>query len=124
MPNEIAGVKGDERPSNAYIYHMKRLILMALLFPFCAAAQEAERPEPKTMAELYPHMQGVEYFCTNADGDRVDIGGVVCITAGCITWMARCEMAANNNMAMWRKMQDGCPGVSLSNRLARLLGET
>ncbi len=96
---------------------MKGLILLCLLIPFGAAAQESQQPAPKPMAELYPPLPGVEYFCTDGSGARVDLGGVICITASCQTWMARCEMAASNRMAMWRKLQDGCPAVSLDDRL-------
>ncbi|MCG6902340.1 MAG: hypothetical protein LJE68_06615, partial [Rhodobacter sp.] len=46
---------------------------------------------------------------------RVEVGGVICVTASCTTWMARCEMAATNRMALWRKMQDGCPGAALGD---------
>lgn len=72
------------------------------------------------MAELYPPLPGVEYYCTDSVGDRVEVGQVICITASCQTWMARCEMTASNRMAIWRKLQDGCPGVSVQGRLQRL----
>ena len=86
-------------------------------------AQDAP-PTPKSFAELYPPLPGVEYFCTDAEGQRIDVGGVICITASCQTWMARCEMTSSNRMAIWRKTQDGCPGASLDagllNRLEAL----
>lgn len=72
---------------------------------------------PKSFSELYPPLPGVEYFCTDASGDRADLGAVICVTASCQTWMARCEMAASNRMAMWRKVQDGCPAVGLDTDL-------
>ncbi len=98
---------------------MKGLIVLCVLIPFGALAQEAQRPTPPPLAELYPPLPGVEYYCTDSQGDRVDLGGVICVTASCQTWMARCEMTASNRMAMWRKVQDGCPGVSLVDRLKR-----
>lgn len=103
---------------------MKWLLISALLLPGWAIAQDVvpapDKPTPKTMAELYPPLPGVEYYCTNSDGQRVDLGGVICITASCITWMARCEMVSAGNMAIWRKTQDGCPGATLFDRLQGL----
>ncbi len=92
---------------------MRRLLVIALCFPVWAFAQGAERPAAKSFTELYPPLPGVEYFCTDSEGQRVDVGDVICITASCQTWMARCEMAASNRMAIWRKTQDGCPGAAL-----------
>ena len=40
----------------------------------------------------------------------MELGEVLCITAGCQTWMARCDMSVNS--PTWRKIQDGCPGAS------------
>ncbi|MEL7114796.1 MAG: hypothetical protein AAGP08_04255 [Pseudomonadota bacterium] len=91
---------------------MRQIIFPALIgiaFGPMAHAQEADAP--KSFAELYPPLPGVEYYCTDSDGGRADIGSVICVTASCQTWMARCEMAASNRMAMWRKVQDGCPAV-------------
>ena len=99
---------------------MARLIVILLLLPAWAFAQDAERPQPKSMAELYPPLPGVEYYCTDSEGARVELGDVICITASCQTWMARCEMTASNRMAMWRKLQDGCPAVSVFDRLQAL----
>lgn len=92
---------------------MKWLVTSVFLFPACALAQDAAPTAPKSFADLYPPLPGVEYFCTDSEGARVEIGQVICITASCITWMARCEMTSSNRMAIWRKMQDGCPGVLL-----------
>ena len=99
---------------------MRWFIATFLLFPAWALAQDGTPAKPKSFAELYPPLPGVEYFCTNAEGNRVDLGGVICVTASCNTWMARCEMAASNRMAMWRKTQDGCPGASVLDRFKAL----
>ena len=96
---------------------MKWLFASILLAPTLAFAQDATTPAPKSFAELYPALPGVEYYCTNAEGARIELGGVICVTASCSTWMAKCEMAASNRMAMWRKTQDGCPAVSVLDRL-------
>lgn len=95
---------------------MCRSLLIAL-FPLTAAAQDAPVPAQEP---LYKPLPGVEYYCSDQDGARVEIGQVMCFTASCQTWMARCEMSRNNNVTMWRKLQDGCPGVSLPERIERL----
>ncbi|WP_216665326.1 hypothetical protein [Pseudoruegeria sp. HB172150] len=98
---------------------MRYLLLLAVVCPAGALAQGLESVAPKQAVGLYPD-KGIEYYCTDGHGERVELGEVICVTASCQTWMARCEMAANNNLAMWRKMQDGCPGASLYLRLKQL----
>jgi hypothetical protein len=52
-----------------------------------------------------------EVFCTDGNGDRVELGELTCIAAGCVPpYLARCEMSLNS--PMWRKVDDGCPAVS------------
>ncbi|WP_275567033.1 hypothetical protein [Psychromarinibacter sediminicola] len=95
---------------------MKRCLAALLLLPGPALAQAA--PDPAGRPEGFAPMEGVEYYCTDADGARHEIGAVICITAGCDTWLARCGMSLNN--PTWRWVQDGCPGVSLHDRLKLL----
>lgn len=95
---------------------MRWVFVILCIAPFAAFAQQAERPAPKSFKELYPPMPGVEYYCTDSFGARVELGHVICVTASCQTWMARCEMAVSNGTAMWRKLQDGCPTASLGVR--------
>ena len=71
-------------------------------------------------AEFKP-MPGVDYYCTDATGARREMGDVICVVAGCQTWLAKCGMSANN--PTWRKVQDGCPGASLGDKF-RLLDPT
>lgn len=92
---------------------MRLTCFIALLFPLSAAAQETARSEPIPLSELYPPLPGIEYYCTDSTGARVELGQILCFTASCQTWMARCEMTASNRMAMWRKLQDGCPAASV-----------
>lgn len=96
---------------------MIRRMLIVALFPVAGVAQEA--PVEKRESPYRP-MENWDYYCTDGTGNRVEIGEVICITASCLSWTARCEMAANNNLAMWRKLQDGCPGASLLYRIERL----
>jgi len=78
----------------------------------------ADGPEPKCFAELYPTLPGVEYYCNDANGVRFELGQVICVSTSCQTWMARCDMSLNN--PTWRKISDGCPSVSLIDRIKAL----
>ena len=89
------------------------VILLTLCQP--AFAQETG---PKSFAELYPPLPGVEYFCTDANGRRFELGQTICVTASCQTWMAKCDMSQNNTT--WRKLSDGCPTSSLLDRIKSL----
>lgn len=99
---------------------MIRWLLPALLLPAALSAGEtvnsgaspAATPLPPPQ---YPVYENMDYSCTDPQGKRVELGTVICITASCQTWMARCELATTN--VIWRKLQDGCPGVSLIGRL-------
>ncbi len=121
VPKAAVRVKGDEIfTAPGYSRPMRGLITLFCLFPALAFAQGTKATPPTSFAELYPPLPGVEYYCTDSTGARVDVGGVICVTASCTTWMARCEMNSSGRMAMWRKTQDGCPGAGLMDRLGRL----
>lgn len=112
LPNVRRIVKAGVSAKTLYNRGMKQMLIIALLFlPTLALAEDV----PAKTVDLYPPMAGVDYFCTDADGRRLEIGQVICITASCNTWMAKCDMSLNN--PMWRKVQDGCPAVSLIDRL-------
>ena len=87
---------------------MRCLTIILLALPLPSLADDASRD----VAELYPTLPGVEYYCTDATGARREIGDVICIAASCQTWVARCEVSLNT--PTWRKVGDGCPGVSLT----------
>lgn len=97
---------------------MRRLLAALVLLPGLAWAQDAEDRTDRDRFDGFTPMEGVEYYCTDATGNRRELGEVICITAGCDTWLARCDMSVNN--PTWRRLQDGCPGVSLHSRLKLL----
>ena len=66
-----------------------------------------------------PPLPKIELYCTDAQGERRELGEVICITASCQTWMAKCDMSLNN--VMWRKLQDGCPTADLRTRIRTLM---
>lgn len=78
---------------------MLRILLVAALLPWAAAAD-------------IPAIKPSQTYCTDGKGQPVELGGVICIRAGCQTWLARCDTSLNN--VIWRKIQNGCPGVSLT----------
>ncbi len=88
---------------------MWRIALIAALLPGLAGAGTLRRGAPSDAPPLKP----IELYCTDGEGHRVELGEVICIQAGCDPeYLARCDMSLNN--VMWRKVQDGCPGVLLT----------
>jgi len=124
MPKASACVKASQVANLSYSDLMKlaaiKICLAVLLAPMAVETQQAQSPTPKSFSELYPPMPGVEYYCTDAQGSRVELGQIICVNASCQIWMARCEMAVSNGTAMWRKVQDGCPVAGANDTLKRL----
>jgi hypothetical protein len=54
---------------------------------------------------------GVECYCTDSEGGRVELGEVICLTVDGRMFRARCAMSLN--VPIWRNLGDGC----LSSRL-------
>jgi hypothetical protein len=80
-----------------YSLVMRKLVVILLLVATPAEPQDRTFPTP---------------YCTDGGGNRVELGGLTCISAGCVpAYLARCEMSLNS--PMWRKVQDGCPAVSV-----------
>lgn len=92
-------------------------MVLAALVVFAGPAF-ADGPEHKSFADLYPALPGVEYYCKDANGTRFELGQVICVSASCQTWMAKCDMSQNN--PTWRKISDGCPSASLMERIKSL----
>ncbi|MEM7058075.1 MAG: hypothetical protein AAF557_10840 [Pseudomonadota bacterium] len=60
-------------------------------------------PKPKD-GFRYP-----DCFCTDSQGERIELGKTVCLTIGSRSFTARCVMATNN--PFWRQVSEGCPSV-------------
>ena len=88
---------------------MRTLLILASLVSGTALADESA--ETPTRSVRYQPMEGVEYYCTDGEGRRAELGRVSCFAAGCRVWTARCEMSSNNNFAMWRELHEGCPAM-------------
>jgi len=114
LPKARVAVKAGVAQRTAYTDLMRQLFAIAVLLPNLAFAGDTTTDT----TQLYPTMPGVDYYCTDAEGKRVEMGQVICITASCQTWMAKCDMSLNN--PTWRKIQDGCPAVTLIDRLKQM----
>jgi len=66
-----------------------------------------------------PPLPKIELYCTDAQGERRELGEVICISASCQTWTAKCDMSLNN--VMWRKLHDGCLAADLRTRIRTLM---
>lgn len=70
------------------------LAVALLLFASPLAAQKSEA--------IWP-----DCYCTDSGGDRVELGGTICLSVDGREYTARCEMSQNN--PMWREIADSCP---------------
>lgn len=114
LPKAWAAVKAGLAVESRYNGRMKQVLAIALILPTLSFA-EGTVPD---YSQLYPPMPGVDNYCTDAEGQRVELGQVICITASCTTWTAKCDMSLNN--PTWRKIQDGCPAVSVIDRFKKV----
>lgn len=95
---------------------MWRAIVLLLMIPSLSLAQGLQQSGASAAAlSKGPY----DYFCTGGNGERYELGQIICITASsCQVWLAKCDMSLNN--PMWRKVQDGCPVASLIDRIHAL----
>lgn len=59
-----------------------------------------------------PPKQGYSYpdcYCTDSNGERVEMGERACLRIGDKQVLARCDMSVNS--PTWRYETEGCPGV-------------
>lgn len=56
----------------------------------------------------------VDCYCTDKQGQRIEIGETICLQVDGRMFMAQCQMSLN--VPMWREVSPGC----LSSRLAPL----
>ncbi|MEO0343662.1 MAG: hypothetical protein AAF198_09510 [Pseudomonadota bacterium] len=53
-----------------------------------------------------PVAKEIECYCTDSQGDRVELGQVLCLRVDGRAFRARCEMALNN--PFWREIEGDC----------------
>jgi len=74
--------------------------------------QAGPRPAPRITGKIFePGYEVPAHYCRDGEGNRRELGEVICVTASCQTWMARCEQSLNNTI--WRKVSEGCPAAAL-----------
>lgn len=56
----------------------------------------------------------IDCYCTDKQGDRVELGETICLQVDGRMFMAQCQMSLN--VPMWRKVEDGC--LSAENRFS------
>lgn len=78
---------------------MTRLAPCLLLLVLPASLAAAAGP-------VWTPMPGVDCYCTDSTGQRVEIGERACLTVGRRSFMGFCEMA--QNVPIWRDTGDEC----------------
>lgn len=86
-------------------------IACLIAVPALAVADQTERaaatqftPPPAKKGYAYP-----DCFCTDSNGQRIELGQAACLTIGTRSVTARCSMSLNN--PTWRTEHEGCVGV-------------
>ncbi|MGI3211351.1 hypothetical protein ACROSR_09575 [Roseovarius tibetensis] len=72
---------------------------MRLIVPLVLAATPA-------FSDSVPDGTAADCYCTDRNGDRVEMGETICLQVDGKMFMAQCQMSLNN--PMWRKVSDGC----------------
>jgi hypothetical protein len=93
------------------------IAVLALTLGMSAGEAQAEpqfSPAIKTQGGYVPPKpkEGFRYpdcFCTDSEGQRIELGRMTCLQVGSQQFMARCAMSLNN--PTWRRVSDGCPSV-------------
>ncbi|MEI4234035.1 hypothetical protein [Roseovarius sp. D22-M7] len=78
---------------------------MKLILPLLLAATPA-------LSDSTTGGKTTECYCTDRNGDRVEMGETICLQVDGKMFMAQCQMSLNN--PMWRKVSDGCLSSSLN----------
>ncbi|MEP4199349.1 MAG: hypothetical protein ABJL99_27300 [Aliishimia sp.] len=81
---------------------LSRIMALTLAFGIAASGATAQ-----TKFKKRPKVNPPDCYCTDAIGDRKELGEFVCITISGRSFLAQCKMAQNN--PIWRDISDGCP---------------
>jgi len=83
---------------------MKQVMLLSCLLVLTGLA-------PARADVKAPGGKTIDCYCTDRQGDRVELGETICLQVDGRMFMAQCQMSLN--VPMWREVQKGC----LSSRL-------
>ncbi|MEM7505349.1 MAG: hypothetical protein AAF415_01285 [Pseudomonadota bacterium] len=92
---------------------MKLLSAASLLISLAASGAQADE-ESETAQGFTPPAakEGYSYpdcYCTDSQGERIELGGQTCLQIGSRQVWARCDMSLNN--PTWRHDGEGCPSA-------------
>ncbi|MFK7943936.1 MAG: hypothetical protein AB8B85_13625 [Paracoccaceae bacterium] len=93
------------------------LAVAALVFgaPAISVADEQSLPRVLNAQGGYnppKPKEGFRYpdcFCTDSQGERIELGRSTCLQIGSRQFTARCSMSLNT--PAWRQVSEGCPSV-------------
>jgi len=84
---------------------MWRIFALAVILPTLTYAEGIKHAAQNGKA---PPRRVIELYCTDTNGDRHELGEVMCLNvSSCQQFLAKCDMSLNN--VMWRQIQEGCP---------------
>jgi hypothetical protein len=91
---------------------MAMAMAMALASPALGWAGEVPKPVEREGGGYnpVPPAKGFRYpdcFCTDSQGQRVEMGRSACLQIGSRAVMAQCDMSLNS--PIWRIRDEGCP---------------
>ncbi|UWQ20825.1 hypothetical protein [Jannaschia sp. W003] len=61
---------------------------------------------PAAADGVVPAATGVDCYCTDSAGERVEMGETACLTVGDRSFLALCDMSLN--VPIWRDTEHGC----------------
>ncbi len=104
-------------PPNVYRFRMRIFaVIVALAFVAVSGQMPALADDAPAVTETQGGFvppkpkRGFRYpdcFCTDSEGQRVEIGQTSCLQIGSTQYLARCGMSLNN--PAWRRVAEGCP---------------
>ena len=63
------------------------------------------------LADVKKNGKTIDCYCTDRQGERVELGEMTCLQVDGRMFMAQCQMSLN--VPMWREVADGCLSSSL-----------
>lgn len=67
------------------------------------------------LADVKSNGKTIDCYCTDRQGERVELGEMTCLRVDGRMFMAQCQMSLN--VPMWREISEGCLSSSLRQSL-------
>ncbi|MEP5730345.1 MAG: hypothetical protein ABJL67_13365 [Sulfitobacter sp.] len=81
--------------------NLSHIMALSLMFGIAASGAAAQ-----TKFKKRPKVSPPDCYCTDASGDRKELGEFVCLTISGRSFLAQCKMAQNN--PIWREVSNEC----------------